>query len=321
MQNQNAKKFPKEKELSEYKKTEFLPTLEHKLTGDKNSIYCTTLLYAWDEIRKIIYKPLQIPNVFQDLTLLNNSSSFIGVLDPDEYTVVGEVEGDKITATAEFKKSLPFEVELRSYPNKLRFDNEKVASFGGKGSDSNTSRIIKILYYNDGNDYVIKLLPKDKKHEIILFRTDTVFNSMSEVISNIEHKTKIGHIENQNKKLGWKYYFADDDEVVIPKLSFNISTSYSTLVGNFFQGGKNGYTIQKAWQQTAFMLDEGGAEVKSKAVISVVSVSAVRIIPINKPKLKKLIVDKPFFLMLKKTNSKFPYLGLKVTNSELMIKE
>jgi len=116
------RKFQKVMKLSEYKQTEFLPTLENKISTDKNSIYCVTLLYAWEEIRKNIKTQLQIDNQFYDLTLLNNSQSYKDVLNEDEYSASGKVNGDLISATAEFKKSLPFELKLSSFNNELTFD-------------------------------------------------------------------------------------------------------------------------------------------------------------------------------------------------------
>ena len=41
----------------------------------------------------------------------------------------------------------------------------------------------------------------------------------------------------------------------------------------------------------------------------------------EKPKPKKLVFDKPFLILLKRTNAKNPYFGLWTTNTELMTKE
>ena len=104
--------FPKVKDISEYEQTQFLPTLEHRISADTNSVYCATLLFAWDEARNIIGAPLSIPEEYQDLILLNASTSYRNVLKDNEYKVKGEVQGDLITARAEFDKSLPFPCEL-----------------------------------------------------------------------------------------------------------------------------------------------------------------------------------------------------------------
>ncbi len=186
----NDRRFPKVKNLSEFKETQFIPTLEHQISNDKNSVYCATLLFAWDEIRKQINSPLTISKDYFDLKLLNQSTSFVNALKSNEYEVSGDVDGDIIKAKAEFNKSLPFELKLQSFNNKLTFDGQKVSSFGVYGYDSYEQlQIVKIIYYKNDNNFIIKLLPKDKKHEIILFKTTQIYNSIAEMTIEIEKLT------------------------------------------------------------------------------------------------------------------------------------
>jgi hypothetical protein len=316
----NDRKFTEVKKLSEYKNTQFIPTLEHEISKDKNSVYCATLLFAWDEIRKRINSPLIISDEYSDLKLLNKSNSFEIVLKSNEYKVSGEVDGDLISARAEFNKSLPFELKLQSFKNKLTFDGQKVSSFGVNGYDNYEQlNIVKIIYYKNDDNFIIKLLPKDKEHEIILFKTDQSFKSIAEMTSEIKKLTEIGMTEKKNEKINWKYYYNEEDIVVIPKFNFNIETNYTTLEGSSFKSKKQDFQIEKAWQRTAFILDESGAEIESEAEITV----AVEEIEeeYEKPKPKKMILDKPFLILLKRTDSKNPYFGLWTTNTELMTKE
>lgn len=316
----NDRKFPEVRKLSEYKNTQFIPTLEHKISNDKNSVYCATLLFAWDEIRKQINSPMTISDEYFDLKLLNKSNSFENVLKNNEYKAYGEVDGDIITARAEFNKSLPFELKLQSFKNKLSFDGQNVSSFGVNGYDSYEQlRIVKIIYYKNDNNFIIKLLPKDKEHEIILFKTDQSFNSIAEMTGEIEKLTEIGKTEKKNDKISWRYYYGSEDEVIIPKLSFNIETNYRTIEGNRFSSDKQNFQIERVWQRTAFILDESGAEIESESEIEV----AIEEIEeeYEKPKPKKMAFDKPFLILLKRTDAKNPYFGLWTTNTELMTKE
>lgn len=315
---ENDRKFPEVKKLSEYKKTQFIPTLEHKISNDKNSVYCATLLFAWDEIRKQINSPFTISNDYFDLKLLNNSTSFENVLKNNEYEVSGEVDGDIITARAEFNKSLPFELKLQNFKNKLAFDGQKVSSFGVNGNDSYEQlEIVKIIYYKNDNNFIIKLLPKDKEHEIILYKTDQSFNSVAEMTKEIDSLTEIGKTEKKNEKIKWKYYYKEEDIVIIPKFKFNIETNYTTLEGNNFKSKKQNFQIERAWQRTAFILDESGAEIESEAKEITEAIEEMY----EKPKPKKMIFDKPFLILLKRTDAKNPYFSLWITNTELMKKE
>ena len=313
-------KFSEAMDLSNYENTFFLPTLEHEIDTQNNSVYCVTLLYAWEEVRKQINMPLIISHEYTDLLLLNNSKSFINVLKNNEYSATGSVNGDLITARAEFYKSLPLETKLNSYDNKLIFKGEPVASFGIHAHDEYEQRkTVRIVYYKNDNNFILKLLPKDKEHEIILFKTDKVFQSMAEMNAEISRLSKIGKEERKNEKLQWKYYFATgEDEVVIPKFNFNIETNYASLEDNLFKTSEQDYRIVVAWQRTAFLLDENGAEIESEAVIKLCIEEEEEYV---KPRPKKMRFDKDFLLLLKRADSQNPYFGLWVVNTELMEKE
>ena len=305
--------------LSAFEKTQFIATLEHKISDDKNAVYCATLLFAWDEIRKQVNSPLTISDEYFDLKMLNQSTSFQHVLKPNEYKVSGEVDGDFIKVSAEFKKSLPFELKLQSFDNELTFEGQKVSSFGVNGYDSDEQlKIVNITYYKNDNNFLLKLLPKDTEHEIILFMTEQRFNSMADLTKEIETLTEIGNAEKRNKKTDWKYSFNEEDVVIIPMLNFNIETNFSTLEGSGFKTKEQYLQIERAWQRTAFVLDESGAEIESEAEIEMVTSDMPE--AYEKPQPKRMIVDKPFLILLKRTDSINPYFGLWTTNTELMTK-
>ncbi len=197
----NERKFAALKTLSEFKNTQFIPTLENKISNDKNSVYCATFLLAWNEIRKQINPPLTISDQYFDLKLLDQSTFFENVLKGIEYNVTGEVKDGLISARAEFNKSLHFEPKLQSFNNQLSFDRQKVASFGVNGYDNYEQlKIVQIVYYKNDNNFIIKLLPKDKEHEIILFKTGQKFNSIADMTKEIEQLSKIGKAEKENEK-------------------------------------------------------------------------------------------------------------------------
>lgn len=310
---QDNRTFPDSKDISTFKKTEFLPTLEHNISPDKNAIYCATLLYAWDKIRDEIDAPLKIDKLLNDLTLLNNSKSYIDVLKRNEYEVSANITGNQIETTAEFKKSLPFDTELSNVKDRLNFNGEKVEAFGDKGQ----SDMINILYYNNDSDFVIKLTPKDKEHEIILCKANLGLKSMSDIYNEVHKKILMGELVTQNGYHNLLYIIRDMDEVIIPKIQFNIESHYTKLEGNQFQSNLLKYQIKIAEQKTAFLLDEKGADISSYDRMCVIELSNKK----EELKPKKLIFDKPFCLFLKRKESKYPYMGLWIANTELMIKE
>ncbi|PCJ63596.1 MAG: hypothetical protein COA58_15780 [Bacteroidetes bacterium] len=316
----NERQFSEGRRLTAYKNTDFIPTLEHKIGPDKNSVYCVTLLYAWDQIRKKINQPFEVSKEQYDLTLFNDSKSYIDVLNPDEYSVSGEVDGDLISARAEFNKSLPFEVRPKDWGRKLVFDGFPVASFGISGYDDYEQlQSVKIVYYENDNNFIIKLLPRDKQHEIILFKTEQTFSSIADMVLKIEMLTTIEKKERTDDNHSWKYEYANEDEVVIPKINFNIETNYSTLEETQFRTKDQHYQIARAWQRIAFILDETGAEIESEAEMEAATEAIDE--DYQKPKPKKMFFDTPFLTLLKRTDAKNPYFGLWTTNTDLMTKE
>lgn len=316
-------KFPEVKNLSEFSHTQFIPTLENQISKNENSVYCATLLFAWDEIRNQINSPLTISDEFPGLVLFNNSKSFINVLKPGEYKVSGEIDGEMVKAYSEFYKSLPFEIKLTSFNNKLTFDGKKVSSFGLDGSEEyEVLKSFGINYYKNDNNFIIKLFPKDKEHEIILFKSEKDFNSIAEMNDEIKRLTEIGNSERQDERINWRYFLRYEDELIIPKFKFNIETDYSTLEGTHFNAGKQIFTIEKAWQRTAFILDESGVEIESEAAVEAAE-DATEEEEIEKeiPQPKKMVFDKEFLILLKRKEAENPYFGLWTTNTELMILE
>jgi hypothetical protein len=312
------RKFPEAKRLTEYKQTTFLPTLEHKLPENSNSIYCATFLYAWDDMKETLKSPLQFDNSLNDLYLINNSTSHVNTLKDDEYSSNVNITEQFITVGAEFRKSLPFELELTSYDeNGLIFDNVKVAAFGSWGPGYKISNIIQILYYKNDNNFIIKIQPKDKDHEIVLYKSEIKFKSMADIVSDIEKKSAIGLREQKIQRSSWKYLFTRVDKIAIPKIEFNIQTDYSTLKGAKFKSKDISYEIDSAWQRTAFILDEKGAEIESESEWSVKKDEEDEE---DEPKPKMMIFDKPFFIMLKRIDNRNPYFGLWAMNTELLRK-
>jgi hypothetical protein len=61
-----------------------------------------------------------------------------------------------------------------------------------------------------------------------------------------------------------------------------------------------------------------GADIESEAEVEVTEEVEEEH---EKPKPKKMIFDKPFLILLKRTDAKNPYFGLWTTNTELMTKE
>lgn len=313
---QEKRQFPKERKLSSLDNTAFVATLEIEIDSKKNSVYAASLLFAWDEIREKLDTEILVDPKYRDFVLFNQCKSHQKVLNFNEYTSSTEVLGDMVRARATFAMSLPFPEKLKSYKNNLIFGNQNVASFGARGSDRFEFQIIKILYYKDDNNFVIGLNPTDKQHQILLFNSTKKFKTLAESNAEIQRLILIGREQKKEQKTSWRNSFEGEDVLIIPKFSLNITSHFPTLEGKPFESGARRYMLDAAWQRTAFILDEVGAEVESEAVFY-----SLEEMEGEKRKPKKLIFDKPFTIFLKKANSGNPYFGMWVADTELMIIE
>lgn len=306
--------FPNRVNLNELNETDFSATLEDSLDSTKNTVYCSTLLFAWDGIRSEL-KDIHIPEKHQRLVLLHASKSHKNSLRSDEYTSEVKVEGTTITAIVKFAKSLPFETEFEEFKKGLDWNGTKVNAFGAKGDFDDVDHQITILYYENDSNFVIKLHPKNQEHEIILYKTPSRFKTMGDIVQKVKENIALGARERNQKEHFWKYELTHKDEVLIPNIGFNIEDDYPDLVGSKFTNGNQGYYVAKAYQRTAFLLNNEGAKIESEAIISV---EATAMEQVNEYSPKLMHFDQPFFVMMKRKEAQNPYFGAWIESRELL---
>jgi len=297
--------------LSELKHTEFVTTLDHQIHADKNAIYCATLLLAWNDLRNSLGS-IEVDSTDRELYLLDRSRDFENALPKKEYTSSFKVAFNSIHVKATFKKTLPFIVPLTSYATGFVFDGKEVASFGGKGAVEASATV---RYYKDDHNAVVGLLPENPAHEILLLITEAKVHTMREAIRVLEEYINAGDNEMQSGKNRWKFDFAGDDKLLIPKIRFDIKTEYPTMEEKVIHSRGMRLEVMELTQQTAFSLDEKGVEIESVGAGEVVFSEPVQD---EDRKPKKIIFDKPFFIFIKRKESVNPYLVLWIVNAELM---
>lgn len=311
--------FPKETPLSELKSTEFALTLENELSDSKNSIYAPAFLFAWQEIKDFYKSPINIsPSNSLDFRLINTSETFQGTLSQDEYETHIDASDDAVSAEAYFKKSLPFAMKFHTQDETLVFKGDTVKTFGINFIDDLLLEYFEVLYYLDDDHFVVKLIPADTDSEIILAKGVALSGSFSDLYQNTNVYIQKGATDKQTKGKEWRYTFEKDDYLSIPVIGFNIGTHYSTLEDQSFSVGPKPHMILKAYQRTAFVLNESGAEIESYGHAVTDSIGAE---PIEKPTPKNMVFDKPFVIFIKKKNSINPYFAMRVMNTELMEKK
>jgi hypothetical protein len=310
IQNLNAQR--RTQSLSEFKQTEFLPILEHQIHLDKNAIYCPTLLLVWDGLRNALGGSIEVDSVDRDLYLFNRSKDFENTLLKNEYLSSFKVTHNSIYVKAEFKKLLPLMVPMTGDVGELVFDRKEVASFSNKGEGNESA---ELRYYKDDNHAVVSLLLKDPSQEILLFKTEIKFRTLSAALRELEENIKAGDMEKQSGKNRWKFDFSIEDKLVIPKIKFDIKTDYPAMEQKMVHSGRMRLDVMELTQQIAFSLNEKGVEIESSGLGEVVFSEPVQD---EERKPKKIIFDAPFFIVVKRKERANPYLMLWVANSELM---
>jgi hypothetical protein len=104
----------------------------------------------------------------------------------------------------------------------------------------------------------------------------------------------------------------DEDELLIPKLDFDVTQEFKELSNVSIINFKN-YSISKALETIIFMLDEDGVRVKAEAKVDF---TLGMHFPEKKP--RKIYFNKPFLVMLKEKNAVNPYFALWVDNADIM---
>jgi hypothetical protein len=316
--NQHAwNELPGVTPLTELQQTAFVPTLESPVEKNKNIVYAAAFLYAWDKFRQKI-GPVQLnDHNSTELRLVNQSGSYKNTLTEGEYTTEEEINDSLVIVRAFFNKTLPFPAKLQKL-DPISFNGTKVPAFGMTTYDLVLLRFTKILYYKDDDHFILSLTPKDDQHEIQLIKGVDEAGNLSGFIQQANDMIELGKKESGDPRLSWKYSINDIDLFMIPKIQFNIDTRYPGIERQVFKTYKKSRVIVVAYQRTGFILNENGAVAESEAIISTTDSTAaepVKILP------KKMVFDKPFLVVIKRTKSANPYFVMWIRNEELLLKE
>ena len=184
----------------------------------------------------------------------------------------------------------------------VSFEKEKVKGFYARNLEQREN--IGILKYWDDDRFIINLKLKDDGDELILAKGFAREDPE-------EALTKINTYKRERPS-----WMSNDDQFAMPKLHLNHRRDYIRLTGKFLANeGFEKYFLAQMFENIKFDMDHKGARVENEAGIVVGAGWGGQ-----KPKIKKFILDKPFWVLMKRKNSQLPYFVLGVQNSELMEK-
>lgn len=313
--------LPEVVSVDSLKATDFIPTMESNLVGGKNLIYCPTLLYAWDEIRKVTGElKVQEDKDKRTIIQLNDSKAHENSLSSNEYRTEVEINGQEIIGKAEFNTELTFIPYLEKMDSPLIFKQNNVNGFGMINWNYEIAKQVNILYFKDNDNFVFKINPQQKDNEIF-FIMGSEFNkakTFSEISKKLKEHILIGENEIKNNISPWKYFLKEHESFAIPELAFNIEKSYNELVNQTLYNDKNKYIIKISKQRNALLLNNKGGKIGSEAeiVLEAAKVSSTE----EKIIEKHLFLNKTFYIIFKHNSKPNPYFCIKIDNDELMTK-
>ena len=304
--------FPAVKSLDSVPETTFVTCLEEEFSATENGIYSATLMMAWGEVKSKLDPISKIQSPL--LKLMNKSNSYQNVLDKNESRTSILVEDFSVKASAYLRVSLPFKAALDDHDVPLWFLTDSVQTFGFNGDNEQA----EILYYKSDEDFSILLKTELDTHDIILMTRPYKKNISFKDELTYWNKQVSKFQKKRKPKTEWQHTFNDEDEVKIPKMAFNIETNYQAIEGTTLKVKNidSLYRVVTAYQRTAFLLNENGAEIESEALFD----AATEAMNEELPRPKYLVFDQPFIVILKRSDRDNPFFVSYVANSQLLEK-
>lgn len=347
---------PKEKQPGSYdpSKIVILPHPDLPLDPAKTVIWCGTVQLAWNEmITQMGGKPELVKPV-KEVDLMNQQDFTKADLDEASYFVTSGTGGgelkkkiaegmalkfpdlkdfksrlaevsnapkESISSYAFMRKNLSFEKPFYSNPSnaaEFHFRDKRSGSWGDvayrhfglspfalsideqKLVDSTTYSQVQVLNYVSQDECVVKLKTKDHNEELILASIEPK-KTLKETIAVALHLIR----EGKPSKL------TEIDTLDVPVVDLDVIHSFSSLANHPLL--KNPTRILGATEQAVKLsLTETGAKLISEAASTTSASNA----PYEGPRIVNAIFDQPFLLILKRRESKVPYLACWVGNTE-----
>lgn len=294
--------------LKDYTNTQMLSSLEDSIGKTKNYVYAAGMGILWQKMYKLMNCQSEITGEYNFIIKLSKFNYYKNVLDSNEYSININLMDDEYERFL-FKKRLKFDNGYIVYPYPMDFINKKVESFGASGYDLAKAKL-DILYYKDDTEFIVELPSDNEEHQIILYMATAYKNDFLSTYQNVEKLIKQGKTEKTKNPNNWRYKLNEDDNIEIPKITFNMKDSFA---GNLpFKCGK--YSILRMNQRVLYQLSKDGSYSEMEASAKADSFVA----PKEKPQPKHLVFDKPFVIIQKKRKAQYPYLAILVNNTELM---
>lgn len=210
-----------------------------------------------------------------------------------------KARGDMYLIYAMLKKDFEFLNEFDKLERSV-FGRDYVADYFGvdKHSDINLRRGIKVLFYNNSEDFAVVLQTKNAE-EVYLYKNSSnkPFNYLWQDIE----KKQLVYKGNKN--------FNKVDELRVPNITISEEKTFEELENRRIMG--TNFVINQAMETIKFDMNNKGVKLKSEAVLSVETTSLK---PEDFDPPRYFNFDNTFVLFLKEKDKVNPYFALRVND-------
>ena len=316
-------------QAQEVNSIEVLPTMNTQSTA-QNRIWVGTFQLVWNELTdKIVKAPVkfldfdsQMANNLNQKQFkkanLNEKSYYVksGIVSPALKAEIEKNIKSKFHETSDILKMFDFTYN----PEKIfvyamlkkdfRFTNafdklatgnfgnsqEKVKYFGiNDNSNPKLYKNVNVLFYNDDNDFAVKLYTKGKD-EVLLYRTndDKTFDKY------------YAELNDKTAKYSGDKNFVKNDTLTIPDIKLYQETSFNELEGHQIVG--TNMQIDKTIETVDFRMNNKGVKLKSEAAIM------LRCMSLAPREGRDFTFNNNFVLFLIEKDQNTPYYAMKVSD-------
>ncbi len=316
-------------QAQEVNSIEVLPTMNTQSTA-QNRIWVGTFQLVWNELTdKIVKAPVKFLDFDSQMannlnqkqfkkSNLNEKSYYVksGIVSPALKAEIEKNIKSKFHETSDILKMFDFTYN----PEKIfvyamlkkdfRFTNafdklatgnfgnsqEKVKYFGiNDNSNQKLYKNVNVLFYNDDNDFAVKLYTKGKD-EVLLYRTndDKTFDKY------------YAELNDKTAKYSGDKNFVKNDTLTIPDIKLYQETSFNELEGHQIVG--TNMQIDKTIETVDFRMNNKGVKLKSEAAIM------LRCMSLAPREGRDFTFNNNFVLFLIEKNQNTPYYAMKVSD-------
>ena len=316
-------------QAQEVNSIEVLPTMNTQSTA-QNRIWVGTFQLVWNELTdKIVKAPVKFLDFDSQMannlnqkqfkkSNLNEKSYYVksGIVSPALKAEIEKNIKSKFHETSDILKMFDFTYN----PEKIfvyamlkkdfRFTNafdklatgnfgnsqEKVKYFGiNDNSNPKLYKNVNVLFYNNDNDFAVKLYTKGKD-EVLLYRTndDKTFDKY------------YAELNDKTAKYSGDKNFVKNDTLTIPDIKLYQETSFNELEGHQIVG--TNMQIDKTIETVDFRMNNKGVKLKSEAAIM------LRCMSLAPSEGRDFTFNNNFVLFLIEKNQNTPYYAMKVSD-------